>query len=77
MMMPRLKLWREPSEDGAIFVSIDYNEESHLRMLMDEVFGEENYRNTFVAARVKKIYRKARKYVPLISATTLFYLREV
>lgn len=44
MMMPRLKLlWELLRDDGAIFVSIDDNEQHHLRMLMDEVFGEENF----------------------------------
>lgn len=44
MMLPRLKLLRElMSEDGAIFVAIDDNEVHHLRCLMDEVFGEENF----------------------------------
>ncbi len=44
MMLPRLKLLRELlSDDGAIFVSIDDNEVHHLRALMDEVFGEENF----------------------------------
>ncbi|MCL0080187.1 site-specific DNA-methyltransferase, partial [Dehalococcoidia bacterium] len=44
MMMPRLKLLRELlREDGVIFASIDDNEVHHLRMLMDEVFGEENF----------------------------------
>ena len=31
------------TDDGAIFVSIDDNEVHHLRALMDEVFGEENF----------------------------------
>ncbi len=44
MMMPRLKLLRELlRDDGVIFVSIDDNEVHHLRMLMDEVFGEGNF----------------------------------
>ena len=44
MILPRLKLLRELlHEDGAIFVSIDDNEVHHLRVLMDEVFGEENF----------------------------------
>jgi adenine-specific DNA-methyltransferase len=44
MMMPRLKLLRElMREDGAIFISIDDNEQHRLRMLMDEVFGEDNF----------------------------------
>ena len=39
MMMPRLKLLRELlRDDGAIFISIDDNEQHHLKMLMDEVF---------------------------------------
>lgn len=44
MVLPRLKLLRELlTDDGAIFVSIDDNEVHHLRALMDEVFGEENF----------------------------------
>jgi len=44
MMLPRLKLLRELlRDDGVIFISIDDNEVHHLRMLMDEVFGEENH----------------------------------
>lgn len=44
MMTPRLKLlWELLREDGVIFVSIDDNEAHRLRMLMDEVFGEENF----------------------------------
>lgn len=49
MMMPRLKLLRELlSEDGAIFISIDDNEQHNLRCLLDEVFGEENFIGNFV-----------------------------
>ena len=44
MMWPRLHLLRDLlAEDGAIFVSIDDNEQHHLRMLMDEIFGEEKF----------------------------------
>ena len=44
MMWPRLHLLRDLlSEDGVIFVSIDDNEQHHLRMLMDEIFGEDNF----------------------------------
>ena len=43
MMRPRLVAAREVlAETGAIFVSIDDNEAAHLRLLMDEVFGEAN-----------------------------------
>jgi len=44
MMTPRLKLLRELlSEDGAIFISIDDNEQHNLRCLLDEVFGHQNF----------------------------------
>lgn len=44
MMMPRLKLLRELlSEDGAIFISCDDNEQHNLRGLLDEIFGGENF----------------------------------
>lgn len=44
MMMPRLKLLRELlSEDGVIFISIDDNEQHALRLLLDEVFGQQNF----------------------------------
>lgn len=43
MMYPRLFLARQLlKDDGVIFVSIDDNEVHNLRLLMNEVFGEEN-----------------------------------
>lgn len=48
MITPRLKLLYELlSEDGLIFISIDENEQHQLRMLMNEIFAEKNYLNTF------------------------------
>lgn len=44
MMMPRLYLAKSLlREDGVIFVSIDDNEVHNLRLLMNEIFGEENF----------------------------------
>ena len=44
MMYPRLFLARNLlRDDGVIFVSIDDNEVHNLRMLMNEIFGEENF----------------------------------
>jgi len=43
-MYPRLFLARSLlREDGVIFISIDDHEVHHLRMIMDEIFGEENF----------------------------------
>ena len=44
MMWPRLHLLKELlAATGVIFVTIDDNEQHHLRMLMDEIFGENNF----------------------------------
>lgn len=44
MMYPRLILARNLlKDDGIIFVSIDDNEHSRLKLVMDEIFGEENF----------------------------------
>ena len=44
MIYPRLLLAREMlRQDGAIFVSIADDEVHHLRMLMDDIFGSENF----------------------------------
>lgn len=43
-MLPRLLLARDLlSKDGVIFISIDDNEQSNLKLLCDDVFGEENH----------------------------------
>ncbi|MCY4539384.1 MAG: site-specific DNA-methyltransferase [Chloroflexi bacterium] len=44
MMYPRLFLARQLlRDDGVIFISIDDNEVHNLRLLMNQVFGEENF----------------------------------
>jgi adenine-specific DNA-methyltransferase len=44
MMYPRLKLLHKLlAEDGAIFISIDDNEQANLKLMMDEIFGGGNF----------------------------------
>ncbi|MFC0273772.1 site-specific DNA-methyltransferase [Metabacillus herbersteinensis] len=50
-MYPRLFIARELlSDDGAIFISIDDNELTNLKLLCDEIFGEENSKGNIVRA---------------------------
>lgn len=52
MMYPRLKLLHKLlAEDGFIFVSIDYNSDYLLRILMNEIFGGSNFRNVISVRR--------------------------
>ena len=49
MMYPRLFLARNLlRDDGAIFISIDDNEAADLKLLLDEIFGEENFMGNIV-----------------------------
>ena len=44
MMYPRLKLLHKLlAKDGAIFISIDDNEQAYLKLLCDEIFGISNF----------------------------------
>ena len=54
MMYPRLFVARELlRDDGVIFISIDDNEVHHLRLLMNMVFGEENFVSQLIHQRAK------------------------
>jgi adenine-specific DNA-methyltransferase len=57
MIYPRLFLARSLlREDGVIFVSIDDHEVHNLRLVMDEIFGEENFLGLFTwKARAKPV----------------------
>ena len=44
MMYPRLRLLHQLlAEDGVIFINIDDNEQAHLRVICDEIFGAVNF----------------------------------
>ena len=52
MMWPRLKLLHELlAEDGVIIIHIDDNEVHRLRLLLDEIFGEQNFITSFTWKR--------------------------
>lgn len=49
MMYPRLKLLhRLLAKGGAVFISIDDNEQSSLKLVMDEIFGPNNFIGMFI-----------------------------
>lgn len=54
MLYSRLMLARNLlTDDGAIFVSIDENEQANIRKLLDEAFGEENKAAEFIVIRAE------------------------
>lgn len=55
MIYARLKVARRLlSEQGAIFISIDDEEQENLKKICDEIFGEENYVNT-ISVNMKNV----------------------
>ena len=79
MMYPRLFLARQLlREDGVIFVSIDDNEVYHLRLLMNEIFGEENFIAQLVWEKGRKndakLFSVGHEYM-LVFARSMDFLR--
>ena len=74
MMYPRLFLAKNLlRQDGAIFISIDDNEVHNLRLLMNEVFGEENFIASFIWE--KRLNRENRKKVSTRHDYILCYVK--
>lgn len=70
-MFPRLQLAKDMlSSDGVIFISIDDNEVSNLRLLCDDVFGAEN----FIACLSVENNPKGRKNSDFISVSSEYCL---
>ncbi len=70
MMYPRLVLLqRLLSEDGAIFISIDDNEQANLKLICDEIFGKGNFieifswRKTYTPSNLSHTSKKCVEYV--------------
>jgi adenine-specific DNA-methyltransferase len=76
MIYPRLKLLHELlADDGVIFVSIDDNEQANLKLILDDIFGEENfYSQVIIRANSRgQTYNqiaKTHEYVLLYSKTS-------
>lgn len=55
MIYERLVLMRDLlAEDGSIYVHCDYRVNGYIRLIMDEMFGKENFRNEILVSRIKK-----------------------
>lgn len=54
-MYPRLFLAKKVLKDtGVIFISIDENEQANLKLLMDDIWGEDNFITNFIWEKKKK-----------------------
>ena len=71
---PRLMLARDLlTKDGVIFISIDDNEQANLKLICDEIFGEENFVAKFDWR--KKTGANDAKDIAVITETILLYAK--
>ncbi len=78
MMYDRLVLMRELlSEKGSIYVHCDYRVNSHLRLILEEIFGKNNYINEIIWhykrwSNVAKTFQKMHDTIHLFSKSSDF-----
>ncbi len=74
MLYPRLQLMKRLlAEDGSIYVHCDWHANSYLRIMMDEVFGKDNFLNEIIWCYKERELSK-RKFNPKHD-TILFYCK--
>ncbi len=75
MLENRIRLAKDSlNENGSIFVRCDYNGNMYVRMLLNQIFGQENFRNEVMVNRTQEFFKYARglnKF--MIDIDTLFF----
>ncbi|ARJ50362.1 site-specific DNA-methyltransferase [Staphylococcus lutrae] len=75
-MYPRLLLARDLlSKNGVIFISIDDNEQGNLRLICDEIFGEENFEGHVHWRRRSNQPNDRSKMIGLVAEHILIYAK--
>ena len=77
MIYERLVLMRDLlAEDGSLYVHCDYRVNSYIRLVLDEIFGKENFRNEITWRRQIPRGRKIEaKYMPYSADYILLYTK--
>lgn len=76
-MYERLVLLKELlSQTGSIYVHLDWRMASYVRVLMDEIFGEENFLSEIIWYRYNKIPDRTKKLFFKMHDTILLYAKE-
>ena len=77
MMYPRLVLLRKLlREDGAIFISIDDNEIASLRLLMNEIFGGNNFITSIAWQKIYTVKNSARHFSEMHDYVIVYALKK-
>lgn len=75
-MYPRLELLRRLlREDGSIWISIDDNEGHYLKILMDEIFGRQNFIATVIWQKIYTVKNSARHFSDMHDYILIYAIR--
>ncbi len=75
-MYDRLILLKELlAETGSIYVHLDYRMVHYIKLLMDEIFGEENFRNEISWKRGRAVVHSSTNQFVRLHDTILFYTK--
>ena len=59
----RIVLLRELlSDDGSFYMRLDYHYSHYMKIILDELFGQRNFRNEIIINRTKKIFDGIRRF---------------
>ncbi len=76
MLYPRLALMRELlSDQGSIYVHLDWNVGHYVKILLDEIFGRSNFLSEIIWYRYNKIPDKTKKLYFKMHDNLFFYAR--
>ncbi|WP_081372238.1 DNA methyltransferase [Dehalococcoides mccartyi] len=76
MMYERLHLLRQLlSEKGSIFVHLDVHMGPYIKVLMDEVFGQENFQNEIAWYYYNKLHGSRKRCIPKAFDQILYYVK--
>jgi DNA modification methylase len=74
MMYERLVLMKELlAENGSIYVHLDWHVGHYVKVMMDEIFGYENFRNEIVWKRMAGVKGNVKNGFPHLTDVVLFY----
>ena len=77
MIYERLSLMKDLlAEDGSIYVHCDWRVNSYIRLVMDELFGETNFRNEIIWRR-KQAQAWSSNQFGITNDTILFYTKDI
>lgn len=66
------------ADDGSIFVRQDYHFGHYIKLVMDEVFGKENFQNDLIVNRIKKnVIQQGRQSIPTAVDSIFLYFKSI